>query len=445
MPEPVFTACVTAAVFCGIAGYQARRWRQLWFAGAWTAAAFACLAKGLHGLLYPAAIFLVLALPYREARLRFRGLLRWHHLALFLLLVAPWHVWGELRFPGFIQYVTGTEWMGHLAGQEDATDSFDDVPRWQFLLLHLFWWFPWGFVIVPEAIYAWRKVIRPREIDFGDAVPLCWMAVVFLPLLFIGQRQDYYSMSMWPAFALWAATAWERISDKVQLACSAVLVALGTLLAALAAGLPRLLRVSDEEWGKTAERSTAWNTLRDVPNSQWLDLRWLLILSAVSLGVAGLLAIFLVLKERKRAAVITISIAMVPIGLAMIEGVAKMAPYFSLAKAARYLNTHAEPGDEIMYEGALHVGSSLVFYLDRKFLLIDQPPEPLPPSLRGKVGTDRYVSERGVLEKWGEPDGVYLIIERQRVPHWQETLVDRFHVFRQVATCGTYVVLTNKL
>ena len=36
----------------------------------------------------------------------------------------------------------------------------------------------------PGVIFAWRRVMRLPEINFAEAVPLCWMGVVFVPLLF---------------------------------------------------------------------------------------------------------------------------------------------------------------------------------------------------------------------------------------------------------------------
>ena len=47
----------------------------------------------------------------------------------------------------------------------------------------------------------------------------------------------------------------------------------------------------------------------------------------------------------------------------------------------------------------------------------------------------RFVSERTVV----------VIVEQDRIPHWQKLLTDRFHIYHQVTTCGTYVVLSNQL
>src|SRR6266700_7544360 len=83
MPEPLVSAFIAGAIFCGLCGYQRRRHRRAWFAGFWICSAFACLTKGLLGIIYPAAVFLLLSVFYREARVRFRALLRWEYLAIF--------------------------------------------------------------------------------------------------------------------------------------------------------------------------------------------------------------------------------------------------------------------------------------------------------------------------------------------------------------------------
>ena len=67
MPEPLVSAFIAGAMFCALSGYQRRRHRRAWFAGFWICSAFACLTKGLLGVLYPAAILVLLSIFYREA------------------------------------------------------------------------------------------------------------------------------------------------------------------------------------------------------------------------------------------------------------------------------------------------------------------------------------------------------------------------------------------
>jgi hypothetical protein len=63
----------------------------------------------------------------------------------------------------------------------------------------------------------------------------------------------------------------------------------------------------------------------------------------------------------------------------------------------------------------------------------------------GTPAVDIFLDENAVLERWRRSDAVYLIIEQERVSHWKQLLVERFHVYHQVTSSGTYVVLSNQL
>ncbi|MFL6583523.1 MAG: ArnT family glycosyltransferase [Chthoniobacterales bacterium] len=442
MPEPVFSALISAAILCAICGYQERRWRRVWFAGWWIAAALACLTKGLHGLLYPAAICALLAIFYREARMRFRALLWWPYPLLFIAIVAPWYVWCARHFPGFLAELNGSELLVHLLGRADATHSYENVPRLQFVLLHLAWWFPGSLLILPGLIFSADRIFRPREIEFPDAVLLCWIAVVILPLFVIGQRQDYYSMSMWSAFAVWAVIAWERMRRKFRRAGLVICILCGVAAATVAA----LLRSAENNpaagWQETSARATAWQTLQAMPTAVWHSMTSMLAIIAIALVCCGLIALYLTKRRRTRIALTVALSAMIPIGLSAVEGVGRVAPYFSLADAARFLNERLGERGEVFYEGSLHAGSSLLFYLNHPVFLVNQKPEPFEARYSAAA---RYFDETTLLNRWSTADPIYLLVEENRISYWRQVISERVHVYHQVATCGTYVVLSNQL
>ncbi len=443
MPEPLVSAFIAGAIFCGLCGYQRRRHRRAWFAGFWICSAFACLTKGLLGVVYPAAVFLLLSIFYREARLRYRALLRWEYLAIFLLIVAPWHIWAELHFSGYFPHLISSEWLGHLRGVSDETHDYLGVPAYQFVLMHLAWWFPWSIALFPGVMFAWRRVMRPNEINFADALPLCWMGVVFVPLLFLGQRQDYYSMSMWGPFALWAAVVWERMPQRWRIAGAIGVGLSGVISAAVAFFLLGAVRVLNGNWGTMDARWTAWKALHDMPMSAWLALWPVMAITGSSLVLFSLVALYLIFKRRTKLAAVALAASMVPCGLTMMDGVARAAPYFSLANVARFLNPRLDAGGDTIFEGPLDESSSLIFYLNRKFFLVNQNRQRAAP-LSGPL-IDIFLNEDAVLEKWGQPDAVYLIVEQSRADYWKQLLTSRFHVYHQVITSGTYVVLGNQL
>ena len=361
---------------------------------------------------------------------------------MFVVLFVPWYIVTERHFPGFLQQLFQVEWLGHLRSFSNTPGSDNGVPRFQFVWMHLASWFPWPVAVVPGAIVAWRKVIRPHELEFAEALPVCWMALVFLPLLIIGQRQDYYSMSMWSGFAIFAATAWDRIPKKWQITGAGLVGIAGVIIALLAAAHPHFTRTSEARDITEDGSWTTWDALQTLPPSTWEILRPMLVVTAVSLIVASVIAVYAAAKNRPGICLSLLAAAMLPITLSLADGAARMAPQFSMAEAARFLEKRLSDKDAVVYEGELDDASSLVFYLHRHFYLVNQPAD---DEMHIAGGGNISISEDDILRHWGDPQAIFLIIEQERVPYWQRLLTTRFHIYHQMMATGRCVVLSNEM
>lgn len=413
-PDAIFSLFAAAAIYCIVRGYQQQKSRRVWFAGFWFAASLASLTKGPGALIYLATICGLLSIFFREARLRFRLLLHWRNLLLFVLFVAPWFVWAHQHFPGF------------LSRFQSWTDNVDGLPRWRFLLLHFAWWFPAIFLVLPGLILAPRKIFRPNEFIFADALPLVWITVALLGPMLAGERHVFSSLAAAPAFALFAASAWERVSRPLRVAGIALALAGGVAIGAAIYYRPDV---------------AAGFLERSLNTSAWIFLSPLAQIVVGSL-VAFAVGALLIVKQRGEITLVVALAAMVPVGFCLVEARSRAAPFFSLADAAQYVNPLLGRSGEVVYEGSLRNGSSLSFYLDKKFFLVNQTPAFFE---RDSASQNKYLDEHFLLEAWDGSNPLYLIIDEDRVSYWRNLITNRVHIYHQVTTCGSRVILSNQL
>jgi 4-amino-4-deoxy-L-arabinose transferase-like glycosyltransferase len=182
---------ITLAIICGARASEALAPLR-WAIGAWAAAALAVLSKGLIGLVLPALVLL----PWLIAQRRWRGLQRLLHPAgwlLFLLLVLPWFIAMQQRFPGFFDYFVIEQ---HLRRYTQATFN-NPQPFWFFFIALPLATLPWS-AALPAAVRRWRGALADADVQLA----LWWIAAV---LLFFSLPRSKLIGYMFPALAPWCA------------------------------------------------------------------------------------------------------------------------------------------------------------------------------------------------------------------------------------------------
>jgi 4-amino-4-deoxy-L-arabinose transferase-like glycosyltransferase len=430
MPEPLFSAFIVASLYCMIRGADSASARREWYLGFWFFSSLASFTKGWHGLLYPLAIVSLAAVFSGQTRQILRRLVSWNGALLFVLINLPWYIYVEARFPGYLYNLFVAEQLGHLLGASTPATSYTVVPRAQFLLLQLAWLFPWSLGMIAAVPLLIKRFWRHDcgALSFPSAIVVAWMLVIIGSVLLMGQRQDYYAMSMWPAFAL--ALAWILECSRLQVFIALISLLLGASLAWFYAA-PSLS--NDPTAAGLAERTTAWTTVVNFDRGVWSSLRttaW------ISIGGALLLALIGLISRPSRLKFGALAASACCLDLGAVSGTSLVSPYFSLASVAADIREHAP----IVYDGGIDTGSSLLFYSDSPVILLDQDPEDDFVVRKFGIGRDRFLTTSEFVAFWNSAAPAVFITEESRLAGWRVLLGISL---APVARCGTQVMLKN--
>lgn len=437
MPEPVFSAFIAAALYCVLRGADDPARRTGWFIGFWFCASLASFSKGWHGLLYPLAIVGAAAFFCKSPPENLRKLLSWEGVLVFCAINLPWYFLIESRFPGCVSNLFFAEYLGHITGSSAPVTNYTVVPRWQFLLLHAAWFFPWSVValVCLRVPFCGGRVAGragPRlPISFANTVIISWAAVVSATVLLAGQRQDYYAMSMWPAFALGVAALIEHRSLRPAAIFLTIFFAFGF---GVALALPHF--ASGTGTASVADRATAWTTVTNFDGSVWKSLRNT---ALFTLGGATLLALLATLL-RGRGQVYSLLAASACLALGAVSGTALVAPFFSLAQAAPAINAATSDDTRLIYDGGLDTGSSLLFYTNLPVTWLNQNPDEDFFVRKFGIGRNLFMTTSELAGLWKSHRPVLFVTESAKLADWESLLSQPL---TPIARCGTQVVLKN--
>jgi 4-amino-4-deoxy-L-arabinose transferase-like glycosyltransferase len=386
------------------------------------------LTKGLIGLVFPIA-FLVLYL----ALTRQLGLLPRLHLAgstlTFLAVAAPWHILAALRTPaialppglglpvkgGWTWFYLYNEHVARFLAKRIPHD-YGQVPIPIFWLMLLIWVMPWC-TFLPGAIAQHIRILRFRasaSLSENEAALalLLWTGIV-MGFFTLSSRQEYYSLPAIPALALMAGGLLARaectssgilapLAHRSTLRWSAwLLVPIASLIAAICAYFavtaPRPFPGPD---GRVPDLSSLLSNNPDLYNlslGHLYDLTGAAMglfrgpLTTVALSMIAVGPIAFVLRRgahptrgahspnaRTFAANLTLAAGMTVTFLAAHEGLVRFNPILgskglalSITQAQQAAPTPpSAPQDEIILDGELTSGSTLIFYTRQQVHLI---------------------------------------------------------------------------
>lgn len=201
----LITVTLTLAV---LAARSEKRARGYWI-GAYAAAGFAVLAKGLIGIVLPGAIYVLWAL-WSGRRDWILKAISIPGLILLVLIVLPWFLMVESKIPGFIRYFV----VYHHFRRFTEAGFNNQVGVWFYPALLLL-------AALPYLLPLYEQRRRPRatkpDLQSLQRLAIAWFAVVLIFFSLPKSKLAGYIFPILPAFAILvgpyvAASRWRNLS-----------------------------------------------------------------------------------------------------------------------------------------------------------------------------------------------------------------------------------------
>ncbi len=444
MPELFVTLGMCVGFYAALRAVDTPEKARAWALLFWFGTAFSAMAKGLPGAVFTPGVVGALALARPALRVPLLRLLYPPGLLLFLAITLPWPLYIENRFPGYIWDNLFNEHVGHVLDRHYPHDTVA-TPAWLFWIQHLMLWFPWAFFL-PAAFMA-RPPARSGQPEHpAVTLPIAWLVVVAVVLTAAGQRQDYYSMPLWPAAALLLGRMWDADPERKNVRWT-LAVPLGVLLSVGIAGViaflqgERILAGLRTDTESFADRNNMVGSLTGFSADVWRELwPYLGLASGLLVLGAGAALACLWIRGARRWWWAPAAAGLSGLLVSAIFGLDLLSPYFGLKPIGQAL-TRMQPGEAlVVFDGPSNRASSLPFYTDVPVRWLERPETEFAVRSRG-IGKDRFVTEEEIVRRWKAGEPVYLVLEQERLEHWRRVLGERLP--DPAARSGTRVLLVS--
>jgi 4-amino-4-deoxy-L-arabinose transferase-like glycosyltransferase len=438
LPDALFTLLLTLIL------YSFLRWQRadnktaplMWL---YALAGLAVLARGLIGVIFPAAI--ILATLLFSGRLRdVTKLLSLKGSLIFVFIAAPWHILIGLRNPGFFWFYFINEHVLRFLGKRYPMD-YGTVPLVPFWLLHLVWLFPWSIYLI--------TLCRPRnfkralsENNHAIVLPVVWALIILLFFSF-STRLEYYTLPAFPALALLAgkqcASMWERKVRWPGIALASVGALIGIALIAAAAFVSagdsnKFLGLKDNP----DLYAYYLGHLFDLTPESLRALRLPLVMAGLGLGIALPLHHIFKRAWAKAAALAT---GMVILFAAANISILFFAPRLTSEPLAREINRRVDDNSIIIIDGEYEEGCSVAFYTRRTVLLHNVPSSNLEYGSRYPDAPSLFVDDEKLRQLWTETDRrVFLVTFDAKRQQLESTITGTKFT---IATYGDKSLISN--
>jgi len=424
-------------------------WAWLFFASL----GLGLLLKSLVGVVFPvlAAMLFLLSTGQLFSWQAWKRLRPFSGTVILLVIAAPWHILAAVRNPplfeftmrsapgeyhGFLWFYFINEQLLRFLNMRYPRD-YDTVPRLYFWLFHLLWLFPWSVYLPAIARLSFKPLDRAGKTRL---LALCWIGCVLVFFTF-STTQEYYSMPVYPAFALLLGSAmaargnWIRYGTRVLCGILVVAAVAVLTLLVLSWNLPTPGDISAALSSNPGAYKLSLGHMQDLTIASFAYLRLPLLVAALAfaLGAAGTFR-----ATGQRAFLAIVLMAIVFFQAARIA-MARFDPFLSSRPLAEALLR--APAGKLIVDHHYYTFSSIFFYTNRTALLLNGRFNNLVYGSYAPGAPNVFIDDAQWKGLWARQDRYYLVITKQAAARLNGLVEPQ--MLTVVAQSGGKLLLTN--